>query len=163
MHRKSVDLTQQKVGVITCSNPISRGDKEDTAAKWSIDYLRESGLTDVDHVIVEENSAALGARINEYTQDKKALILVFGSTGLAKKDVARKTIEPLLEVTAPAIVQAAVAYGLERRSLAMLSAGSAGVIDESLVISLPGSTAGAQDSMKRLFPFLLRFLGRWSD
>jgi molybdopterin biosynthesis enzyme MoaB len=45
-------------------------------------------------------------------------------------------------------------YGQQRTPYAMLSRGIAGFVGSTLIITLPGSTNGAKETMQALFPYL---------
>lgn len=150
--RFRTDLT---AAVIVCSDTISAGQKEDKAGKAIMAKLEESQVEIKDYVIIPDEKEDIQGRLNTYVDQNLDLVIYTGGTGLSKRDVTPESIQPLLDMEIPGIAEAIRSYGQERMPFAMLSRSLVGVKGQTLVMALPGSTRGAQESVDAVFPFVL--------
>jgi molybdenum cofactor biosynthesis protein MoaC len=123
-------IAERKVMVLVCSDSISQGKAEDQAGAQ-----------------VSARLVSLGLQVE--------LMLFVGGTGLSHRDVTPEAIRPLLTREIEGIMETARVYGQERMPFAMLSRGVAGMVNETLVITMPGSTKGAMETMDALFPSVM--------
>ena len=141
--------------VIVCSDSISEGKKEDYAGKAVMAKLESCGALVKDYQIIPDEKELIQEKAKHYHQEGIDLIIFSGGTGLSHRDVTPEALLPLLERRIPGIEEAIRSYGQDRTPYSMLSRSVAGSLGESLLLALPGSTKGAQESMDALFPALL--------
>jgi len=141
--------------VFVCSDSVSAGKKQDFAGKAIISELKNNKVNVVDYVIIPDNENDIKTQLKKAINKKIDLIIYTGGTGLSKTDITPETLMPLIERRIPGVEEAMRSYGQNRTPYAMLSRSLAGLIGDTLVLSLPGSTGGAKETMQSIFPSIL--------
>ncbi len=140
--------------VIVCSDSISAGQKEDRAGKAIIKKLEDCEVSISEYIVIPDEFDQIQEKTKQFIGSNQ-LVIFTGGTGLSPRDVTPQALEPLLEQRIPGVEEAIRNYGQNRMPYAMLSRSIAGVIGNSIILALPGSTKGAEESMEAVFPALL--------
>lgn len=143
------------VAVIVCSDSVSSGKKEDRAGKVISDKIKNLGLSVSSYSVIPDEVLDIQENINKLCLANKDLIILTGGTGLSNRDVTPEAIIPMLDRRISGIEEAIRSYGQDRTPYAMLSRSVVGFKGNTLIMALPGSTAGASESMDAVFPSVL--------
>jgi molybdenum cofactor synthesis domain-containing protein len=139
--------------MIVCSDSVFSGLKEDIAGRSVMEKL--SNVQFNSYQIVPDEIEHIQKAVLSLVNNHFSLVFCCGGTGLSKRDVTPEAITPLINTSIPGIMEAARKYGQDRTPFAMLSRGVAGFINETLVITLPGSVRGALETVEAVFPHVL--------
>jgi cyclic pyranopterin monophosphate synthase len=108
--------------------------------------------------ILSDDPDLLRERLRHWLEQSPELIATVGGTGITPRDRSVETVRALIEREMPGIMEAARAHGQRRTPYAMISRGVAGLAGRSLIVTLPGSARGAQETLDALLPGLVHTL-----
>lgn len=150
--KEKLDLS---VAVMVCSDSVASGKKEDRAGKVIAEKIKNLGLKVSSYTVIPDEVSDIQETINKLCDSNKDLIIITGGTGLSNRDITPEAVIPMLDRRIPGIEEAIRSYGQDRTPYAMLSRSVVGFKGNTLIMALPGSTAGASESMDAVFPSVL--------
>jgi molybdopterin adenylyltransferase len=144
-----------RVGILTCSDRGSRGERPDTSAE-AIKKLLPGEMFQIERyaVVPDEQEAITSKLVDWCDREGLDLILTTGGTGLTPRDVAPESTLAVLEREIPGLAEAMRAASLAKTPHAMLSRGVAGMRRETLIINLPGSPKAVRENLEVVLPAL---------
>ncbi len=145
-----------QAAVLVISDSTFAGKREDRSGKIIREFLEEQNIEIAAYEILPDELQKIRTRVQQLVDQQQIdLIFTTGGTGFGPKDFTPEAIKPLLDKKAPGVSETIRRHGKDRTPYAMLSREIAGTRGKSLIITLPGSSKGAQESLEALFPGLL--------
>ncbi|MEK9750108.1 MAG: bifunctional molybdenum cofactor biosynthesis protein MoaC/MoaB [Flavobacteriaceae bacterium] len=147
-----------KGGVVICSDSVSAEKAEDRTGLAIQKRLIGLGLACEGVEVVPDEKEGIAAKLSSLFDAGCDLIVFSGGTGAAPRDVTFEALSPLIEKRLSGVEEAMRSYGQARTPVAMFSRSLAGIYKNAIVLALPGSTAGATDSLNAVMPTLLHLI-----
>jgi molybdenum cofactor synthesis domain-containing protein len=145
-----------RAAVLVASDSIAAGKKEDSSGRRIVERLKSIGMEIVDYKVIPDEAEQIRENLLRYADNLKVdLVMTTGGTGLSPRDVTPEATAAVIEKQAPGITEFARSYGEDRTPYAMLSRGIAGVRGKTIIVNLPGSNRGVEESLDALLPGLL--------
>lgn len=138
--------------ILVCSDSTSEGKREDSSGKIIKDILESNNISILEYKIVPDNVEIIQNQVKEWASKEVTFIFTTGGTGLSPRDLTIEAIKPILDREIPGISEAMRNYGIQHTPWAMLSRSIAGNIDKTIVVTMPGSSNGAKESMEAIIP-----------
>jgi len=150
--RKKYFATPPTCAVLVCSDSTAEGKREDSSGKLIQQMLEDVNANVKYYKIVPDNKEQIQQQIKEWVKEDVHFIFTTGGTGLGPRDNTVSAVKEILERDADGISEAIRTYGQMRTPLAMMSRGIAGSIAQTLIVTLPGSSDGARESLEAILP-----------
>lgn len=143
-----------KAAVIVSSDSTAKGTRSDKSGRIIERRLREQGIVP-EYIVLPDEATEIRAKMEELVASGAQLILTTGGTGLGPRDVTVEATRDVIDREIPGIMEAARGFGQRRTPYAMLSRGVAGQKGNCLIVNLPGSSRGTEESLDAVFPAVL--------
>lgn len=148
-------LTPLRAAILVTSDSVAKGKKEDRSGKMIAEEMRRLPVEVCHFEIVPDERDAIRSKILAWVEEGIQLVLTTGGTGLGPRDVTSEVVREVIDREVPGVGEAIRAFGQKRTPYAMLSREVVGVKGKSLIVALPGSSRGVQESIRAVFPSLL--------
>jgi molybdenum cofactor synthesis domain-containing protein len=133
--------------VLTVSDRCSQGLLADTAGPAVVALIRQHWPgAEIETALLPDDETAIAERLTEWSIQGASLVLTVGGTGLSPRDRTPEATRRVIEREAPGLAEAMRFLGAEHNRFAWLSRGVAGLKRSTLILNLPGSLRGAEQS-----------------
>lgn len=143
-----------KVAVIVTSDGTAALTREDKSGKAIVERLASYGVSHPDYVILPDDRERIVLTLRRFASEGYHMLVTTGGTGLGPRDVTVEATREIIDREIPGISETMRRFGQARTPYAMLSRGLAGLCGKTLIVNLPGSSRGVEESMDALFPAL---------
>lgn len=135
------------VGVITVSDRAAAGEYEDHGGPALKEACAERGWKVAAEAVVPDEIDKIQSTVRAFSAQGCGLILTTGGTGIALRDVTPEAIRGIMRIEIPGFGETMRMKSLEITPNAVLSRCLGAVVDQSLVLALPGKPSGAVECL----------------
>ena len=139
--------------VLTVSDSCSRGEKVDLSGPAVTQALERHRFHVVQRGVVADEQGTIQRKLIELCRSAR-LVVTTGGTGLAPRDVTPEATRAVCSRLVDGISEQMRAMGTVKTRFAALGRGLCGVRGASLILNLPGSPAGAVESLEAVVDLL---------
>ena len=142
-----------KAAVITVSDSVSGGSAEDRSGPAVVAALERAGFLVEGRELVVDDLDAIVATVRRLASSHD-LVVTAGGTGVSPRDNTPQATEALADYLVPGLAEEMRRAGRESTPMAILSRGVVAAVGRCLVVNLPGSPAGATESLAAIIDVL---------
>jgi molybdopterin adenylyltransferase len=138
-----------RIGILTCSDRCSRGERPDLSGPALADLVRAQGWRVAQTAIVPDDLEILRDTLSRWVDSGEMdILLTTGGTGFAPRDVTPEATGLVIDRIAPGLAESMRFESLKSTPHAMLSRAAAGIRGRVLIINLPGSPKAAVENFQ---------------
>jgi len=142
-----------RAAVLTVSDRVSAGEAEDRSGPAAVTILESLGFR-TGITVVPDGVTSVKEAILRHVAAGVDLVVTTGGTGFGPRDLTPEGTTAILDRPAPGLVEAmrAATFGVNPHG--MLSRGVAGITGRTLIVNVPGSVKGVEESLRVIAPAL---------
>jgi molybdenum cofactor synthesis domain-containing protein len=143
------------IAALMISTKIFSGQESDVCRKTLEETLTNYQMTLLSYEVVPDQRELIVQRLQAICETGiTPVILTLGGTGVRPTDWVPEATREVIDKEIPGIAEAMRAESLKKVRTAMLSRGTAGIKDKTVIINLPGSAKGIKDNCEVVLPLL---------
>jgi molybdopterin adenylyltransferase len=143
-----------RAAVVTVSDGVSEGSREDSSGELAEEILRAAGLEQIERVVVPDDRRRIEELLRDLAARGTALVVTTGGTGFGPRDVTPEATAAVTDRAAPGLAELMRSAGLAKTPHAALSRATAGIAAATLIVNLPGSPKAVRESLDAILPVL---------
>ena len=152
-HDRGAQAAGTSAAVLTVSDSCSRGEKPDLSGPAVAEALERRGFRVVERGLVADEQGEIQEKLIRLCGMAR-LVVTTGGTGIAARDVTPEATRAVCDRIIEGIGELMRAEGIRRTRFAALSRGVCGARETCLILNLPGSPAGAVESLDAVIDLL---------
>ena len=152
------DEAPLRAKVLTVSDGVVHGTREDRSGQALVDRLTAAGYQVIDWRVVADGVDTVADALVAMSDGFAGVIVSTGGTGFTPRDLTPEGTKRVLEREAPGLAEAMRLVS----PLGRLSRGAAGIRGHAVILNTPGSPVGCVeqlDAVIDVLPHALRLLG----
>jgi molybdopterin adenylyltransferase len=140
-------MTILTAAVITVSDSCARGEREDRSGPAVVELLQKLGFDVVAREVVPDDRVQIQNLLIRLAREVR-FVVTTGGTGVALRDVTPEATVAVCDRLLDGVAERMRSEGIKKTPFAALSRGVCGLRGRALILNLPGSPAGAVESLE---------------
>ena len=142
-----------RAAVLTVSDSCARGERNDISGPAVAKFLEQHHFSVIEARVVADDHGSIFKAIVELAR-KARLVVTTGGTGISARDVTPEATRTVCGRMLDGVSERMRREGEKKTPFAVLSRGVCGICGTSVVLNVPGSPAGAVESLAAVIDVL---------